>query len=125
VAPGVTPGSRCARPVSLQDLYPTILELCGLPAVESLDGHSLAPLLRDPNAAWDRPALTTCGFGNHALRSERWRYICYADGSEELYDMHSDPHQWKNLAADPDLTAVKADLARWLPRNSAPIVKQR
>ncbi len=56
------------------------------------------PLLRDPDAAWDRPAVTTHGRNNHAVRSERWRYIRYADGSEELYDHDADPLEWANLA---------------------------
>ncbi len=124
VAPGIAGGQRCARPVSLQDLHPTILELCGLPPVEGLDGQSLVPLLRDPSAPRDRPALTTWGFQNHALRSERWRYIRYADGSEELYDHETDPEEWTNLAGDERTTAVKAELARWLPQENAPEVKK-
>ena len=88
VAPGVTkPGSRCDRPVDLTSLYPTLLELCGLPADAKCDGHGLMPLLRDPKAKWDWPALMTYMRGNHAVRSDRWRYIRYADGSEELYDL--------------------------------------
>lgn len=120
VAPGVKAGGRCARPVSLQDLYPTIFELCGLPLPEGIDGQSLVPLLKDPAAPWDRPALTTSGYGNHALRSERWRYIRYDDGREELYDHEADPNEWKNLAADPQWAQVKADLARWLPNDEVP-----
>jgi arylsulfatase A-like enzyme len=115
-APGTGPrGGVSARPVGLIDLFPTLLELCGLPPVEQLDGRSLVPLLRAPDADWDHPALTTHGRGNHALRSERWRYIRYADGGEELYDHHSDPHEWRNLADSPAHAAVKADLAARLP----------
>ena len=121
-APGKSPG-RCNRPVSLQDIYPTLMELCGRPPVDGIDGHSLVPLIEDPGAAWDRPALTTCGYKNHALRSERWRYIRYADGSEELYDHEADPNEWKNLAADPSFAAVKEELARWLPAEDAPGLK--
>ena len=98
VAPGITtPGTVCERPVSLLDLYPTLIELCGLPEKPELDGVSLLPLLKNPNANWDRPALMTMGRGNHAVRSERYRYIRYSDGSEELYDHENDPWEWDNL----------------------------
>jgi len=65
------------------------------------------------------PALTTHGRGNHALRNERWRYIRYADGGEELYDHEKDPNEWTNLAGRPEFAAVKASLAKWLPRTDA------
>ncbi|MBI2826609.1 MAG: sulfatase [Planctomycetia bacterium] len=121
VAPGVTtPGTRCDRTVSLLDLYPTLIELCGLSAKPGLEGTSLVPLLKDPAAPWDHPALTTHGRGHHAVRSERWRYIRYADGAEELYDHQSDPHEWTNLAGDARHAAIKAELARWLPKTDAP-----
>lgn len=119
-APGVTDkGAVCSRPVGLLDIGPTLLDLCGIPAPETMDGQSLRPLLSEPGRAWDRPVLTTHGRGNHALRSERWRYIRYADGSEELYDHQEDPHEWTNLARDPARAAVKAELARFLPRSEA------
>lgn len=121
VAPGVTPsGAKCARTVDFVDLYPTLLELCGLPAREGLDGQSLLPLLREPTAEWNHPALTTHGRLNHTVRTERWRYIRYADGSEELYDHDADPQEWTNLASRPDMAAVKEELARWLPDRNAP-----
>ena len=84
------------------------------------EGKSLKPLLANPEAAWDRPALTTYMFNNHAVRSERWRYIRYNDGSEELYDEDKDPMEWTNVAARPELAAVKAELARSLPATNAP-----
>jgi arylsulfatase A-like enzyme/formylglycine-generating enzyme required for sulfatase activity len=121
VAPGVSHAdSRCDRTVSLMDLYPTLVELAGLPAKGGLEGESLVPLLKDPKAEWDRPAVTTHGRGNHAVRSERWRYIRYADGSEELYDHDNDPREWTNLAGDPRWAEVKSGLARRLPAHDAP-----
>jgi arylsulfatase A-like enzyme len=120
VAPGVTrEQTRTTRPVSFVDLFPTLNDLCDLPPVANLDGVSLVPLLRDPQHAWDRPALTTHGPGNHALRSERWRYIHYADGGEELYDHGNDPNEWTNLAGRPEFVGVKTDLAKWLPKTNA------
>lgn len=114
-------GARCERPVDLVDLYPTLVELCGLPApaAQRLEGRSFAPLVRDPSAPWPYPALTTIGPGSHALRDERWRYIRYRDGSEELYDHASDPDEWTNLAADPGAAATIARLRPFLPASDA------
>ncbi len=109
-----------ARAVGLIDIYPTLVELCGLPEKAGLDGHSLAPLIEDPEREWERPALTTHHPGNHSVRSERWRYIRYANGDEELYDHRDDPHEFRNLAADPEYAPVKARLSKWIPAESAP-----
>ena len=65
-------------------------------------------------------SLSTFGFGNHAVRSERYRYIRYHDGSEELYDHETDPDEWTNLAGDPDYASIKAELARSLPEHNEP-----
>jgi len=121
VAPGVTkPEGRCPRPVSFADIYPTLCDLCGLPKPEQLEGVTLMPLLRDPKATWKRPALTTHGRNNHTIRSERWRYIRYNDGTEELYDRDKDPMEWTNLAGRPELADVKKQLAAWLPKTNVP-----
>lgn len=120
VAPGTTsPGTRCERTVGNIDLYPTLTELCGIPAPAGLEGTSLLPLLTDPTHAWSRPALTTHLKGNHSVRSERWRYTRYVDGSEELYDEQNDPNEWHNLAAHPEHAAVKRELATWFPKTDA------
>lgn len=118
--PGVDAGAVCNRPAELVDLYPTLVELCGVPPRSDLDGHSLVPQLRDAQAPRAWPAITTHGPGNHGIRDERWRYIRYADGSEELYDLDTDPEEWTNLAADAAYAEVRRDLARWLPTNEAP-----
>ncbi len=124
VAPGVTtPGSRIGQPVTLLDLYPTLLELAGLPARGDLDGESLTPLLLDPRAKRERPAVMTYLAGNHAVRAERWRYIRYADGTTELYDHERDPNEWRNVAAQHP--GVARELDRWLPATDAPAVGPR
>src|SRR5690606_15487908 len=99
--PGVARDGRCSQPAELLDIYPTLLELCSLPPRDDLEGISLMPQLIDANAVRSRPAITSHNQGNHGIRSERWRYIRYADGSEELYDMQQDPQEWNNLVGDP------------------------
>ncbi len=116
---GTTSGTRIEKPVSLLDIYPTLVDLCGLPEREGLSGQSLVPLLANADAKWERPAITTHGRLNHAIRSERWRYIRYADGSEELYDHQNDPLEYMNLAGDSQYDAVKQKLAQWLPKENA------
>ena len=118
--PGVTqPDSVSSQPVALVDLYPTLCDLTHLPLPEHLDGSSLKPLLLDPTAKRDRPAITCMGGGKkvgYAARDERWRYIRYADGSEELYDHQVDPHEWTNLASKPEYAALKSTLAGFFPK---------
>ncbi|MEO2022981.1 MAG: sulfatase/phosphatase domain-containing protein, partial [Pirellulaceae bacterium] len=114
----------CKRPVNLLDLYPTLLELCGLPANPKNDGRSIVPLVRNPTAKWPYPALIThsphwhgpC----HAVRSQRYHYIHYNGGTEELYEVAKDPHQWHNLANDQRHARAKAKLKKWLPKKNAP-----
>jgi arylsulfatase A-like enzyme len=117
--PGIAPGAVCAQPVELLDLYPTLVDLCGLPPVAGLEGHSLRPQLADASAPRVWPALTTHGPGNHAVRTGTHRYIRHADGSEELYDLETDSREWTNLADRPASADRKAELARWLPATDA------
>jgi len=110
IVPGLTkPGSRCEAPVSLLDIYPTLAELTGTDArAGQLEGESLVPLLQDPvGGRRTQPAITTFKQA-HGLRTQRWRYIFYADGSnfEELYDHENDPHEFTNLAYDPTCIEV-------------------
>lgn len=117
IAPGAAKaGARCSQPVSLVDIFPTLLELASLPVLEGLDGNSLVPLLRRPDLEWDRPAFMTSGRGNHAVRSRRWRYIHYSDGTEELYDHDRDPWEWTNLAKDSKHADVIKAHKAWLPK---------
>ncbi len=118
--PGVSAGGRVARPAELLDIYPTLADLAGLPAPSGVEGLSLKPQLRDARAPRERPAITSHNQGNHAVRSERWRYIRYADGSEELYDLQQDPHEWTNLVGRPESASVLAEHRRWLPQVDVP-----
>jgi arylsulfatase A-like enzyme len=120
VAPGVTtPGTRTAAPVSLMDIYPTLVELTGLDLPQHVEGRSLVPLLEDPTQSWNHPVLSTYGYGNHSVVSDRYHYIRYVDGSEELYDLRSDPNEWTNLAGKRELEPVIRELAAWLPVDNA------
>jgi len=101
----------CSRPVSLLDLYPTLIDLCHLPLVKTLDGTSLKPLLDNPDRQWKKPAIIEFQPGNCAVRTERYRYIQYQDGSEELYDHRHDPQEWHNLADSRQHTAIRQQLA--------------
>ena len=121
VVPGMTkPGALCNRTVDYMSVYPTLCELCGLSTPSHVQGVSMKQLLADPASAWDRPAVTTHQCNNHSVRSERWRYIRYADGGEELYDHEKDPLEWTNLAKDPQFASIKAELAKWLPKENVP-----
>ncbi len=123
MAPGVTkPGAKCEHGVDLMSLYPTLCELAGVPVPKHAEGISLKPLLARPDAAWTRPGLSTMDKDNHTLRTAEWRYIRYADGTEELYNERTDPREWTNLAAKPDYAKVKQELAKYLPAiNATPV----
>jgi arylsulfatase A-like enzyme len=116
--PGFRKGVPCDRPVSLVDLFPTLVDLCGLPALGDLDGRSLAHLLNDPHRE-TRPVVTTFDYQNYSVRTDRWRLIHYQDGTEELYDHASDPDEWRNLAGDPTQDATRASLRAFLPTSAA------
>ncbi|HEX4131179.1 MAG TPA: sulfatase [Pirellulales bacterium] len=117
--PGVAKQAQCTQPAELLDMYPTLAELCGLPAPPSVEGHSLVPQLVDASRERPWPAITTHGPGNHAIRTERWRYIRYADGDEELYDTVADPDEWNNVADDSRHSSIKSELGQWPSQNNA------
>ena len=125
--PGLPEGSKngaiCGRTVSLQDIYPTLLELAGLKKRTNIDGHSLVPLLKKPKASWKHPAITTYDFGEFTVRTEKYRYTLYIDESEELYDHTKDPEEWTNLANDPKHAETIRRLKKHIPDNPAPLVQ--
>lgn len=126
VAPGVTTaGTVCERTVDFMTIYPTLCELTGIDTPAHVDGPSAVRLLRDPQAAWDYPAITTHGFKNHTVRTETHRYIQYADGSEELYDHRDDPYEWTNLASKPAAATVITELKQHLPTHNAKPIRQK
>jgi len=128
IAPGLPSGTRpdtvCNRPVNLLSLYPTLLELAGLPAKTTNDGPSLVPLLKKPRGKWDHVSITHLGSpGNFGLSAQDWRYIHYASGDEELYHVSADPYEWHNLAADERYAKQLSTLRQQGPSEFAPFVK--
>jgi len=115
---GTKAGGRCTRPVNLADLYKTLVELCALPAKSDIFGRSLVPLLRNPQAPWPHAVLTHLNRPeNYAISTERWRYIHYHDGGEELYDIQGDPYEWTNLANKPAHAARLKQMRALAPKD--------
>jgi arylsulfatase A-like enzyme len=124
-APG-GPKQQILSPVSLIDIYPTLINLCALPPpkTHTLDGLDISDIVTGKKRERGKPVLSTYGRGNHSLRDDRFRYIQYRNGDEELYDHQTDPYEWNNLASDPKFTFAKEALGKWLPTIEAPdIVK--
>ncbi|MBP7142433.1 MAG: sulfatase [Opitutaceae bacterium] len=121
---GTNRGARVKSPASLIDLYPTLCELAGLPVPVQCEGTSLKPQLMDPLAPRTQPAVTTQTLGlqsGHSVTGERWHYIRYFDGFEELYDLENDPDEFTNVAADPRWASVKSSLLSQLKQTRAPL----
>jgi len=124
--PGVAAkGGSSSRIVELLDLYPTLAALIGVRAPAGLQGRSLIPLLENPAAAWDHPAVTQVRrgaagsfFKGYSIRTESWRYTEWDEGRRgaELYDEVADPQETRNLITDPQHRNVVADLQRRLRR---------
>lgn len=119
-APGMPQGQSCSRPVGNIDIYPTLLDLCNLPSNPQHEGRSLRPLLEDSSTDWPHAALTSYGRNNHAVRDDHLRYIRYEDGTEELYDHRTDPHEWTNVAGLREYDADKKRLATFFPKINEP-----
>lgn len=117
-APGMSSG-HSNLPVGLIDIYPTLLELSGLPAKESNEGLSLRPILAGEDVRWRHSIPTTYAKGSHSLRSERFRYLRFPNGEEELYDHQQDPQEWANLAGQADMANVLQEFRQQLPKHEA------
>ena len=126
-APGTgRAGQRCAQPVSLVDIFPTLIELCNLHPIRNLDGISLVPWLQDPAKSRQRPALTIEESGHVSLRTLHHRVIRYTTGEWELYDHRTDPSERTNLAKDSRHQEVIKSASRWLPQSpSAPAASKK
>ncbi len=124
--PKLTTPSVCDRPVNLLSLMPTILELTGTRVPTTCDGPSLVPLLKDTNAKWDHVSITHLDTpGSFGLSADGWRYIKYATGDEELYDIRTDPHEWTNLSANPVHAMKLAELRKLSPTEFAKLAEPK
>lgn len=121
-APGFPANKVSRQPAGLIDLYPTLTELAGLETPKHLEGRSLTPQLRKAETARETPVVTTFGPENHALRFAGWSYLHYADGSEELYNLERDPHEWHNLAGQPEHARRIEHYRKFLPRENVPVL---
>lgn len=118
--PGVNEGVKSDGVINLIDMYPTLIELCGLPENSNNDGRSFAKLIANPKMTWNEPTLSTMGHMNHALTDGRYRYISYKKGVQELYDHNSDPMEYNNLANNPEYAEIITKFKKQLPKNNEP-----
>ncbi|GAB5562513.1 MAG: sulfatase [Synoicihabitans sp.] len=114
---GFSQGKRSRAPVSLLDVYPTVIDLVGGKLRSDLDGQSLVGLMVGEPKTGNRSAITTVGRGTHTVRSWNWRYTRYFDGTQELYSLKDDPHEWHNLIDDPAHANVVKRLAKEIPED--------
>ncbi len=116
--PGIARGNKTDVTVSLIDMYPTLVEMCGLPQPhQDLEGESIVATLADPAAAKDRSVfLPHMNPREYAIINRDWRYIRYGEDGEELYNVQADPHEWTNLASQPKYDSLKAEMRARAPK---------
>jgi arylsulfatase A-like enzyme len=119
-APNLPKGKVIDTPAEMLSIYPTLLDLCALPAYDRNEGPNLVPEMTGKDSEMDeRTAITTFGMNNHGLRTSEYRYIRYEDGGEELYEHNSDPNEWYNIAGEPGNAEVIEGLKKYLPAINA------
>ncbi|CAA6692408.1 Choline-sulfatase (EC [Lentimonas sp. CC19] len=121
--PGMDKMISCDRTVSLIDIYPTLVSLCGLPEKE-LDGLDFSDLLTDPKGEWERPGITVSVDGTSVM-GERWHFAQQLDGTEEFYDLQSDPMEFTNLINHPEHAEKIAEMRKWVPEKRVKYVGER
>lgn len=118
--PDLPKGKVIDAPAEMLSIYPTLLELSGLPAYDRNEGKSLVPIMKNLEEQSETYAITTFGRKNHAVRSTHYRYIRYEDGGEEFYDHKNDPNEWTNQATNPKYKEEIGKLKKQLPKANAP-----
>ncbi|MBD0724744.1 sulfatase [Flavobacterium sp. L1I52] len=118
VAPSLPKGKVIDTPAEMLSIYPTLLELCGLPAYDRNEGISLVETMKSNKAKNKSFALTTYGANNHSVRQGRYRFTQYEDGGQELYDHRIDPNEFTNLAKFPEYKSEIKRLKKYLPNTN-------
>jgi arylsulfatase A-like enzyme len=118
-APNLPKGKKIDVPVEMISIYPTLLELSGLPTYDRNEGISLVSLMKNNKGLEKATAITTYGINNHTIKVKGYRYIQYEDGTEEFYDHKKDPNEWKNEAKNPKYSAQMKLMKKWLPNVNA------
>ncbi|WP_400077548.1 sulfatase [Winogradskyella sp. R77965] len=114
--PNLPKGKKINAPVEMLSLYPTLLELSGLPEYERNEGNSLVSMMQNDEGLSESKAITTFGMNNHAIKMNGYRYIQYEDGKEEFYDHRSDPNEWTNEAENPKYKTQIEKMKGFLPK---------
>jgi len=108
--------AKCETPVSLIDIYPTLIDLCNLtPLEKQLQGNNLRPLIENTKANWDKPSISTFLPGNFVVHHQEWNYLRYANGDHELYNINIDEGEHTNLALLPAYQSMIDSLTQFLP----------
>ncbi|WP_010136727.1 sulfatase [Ochrovirga pacifica] len=121
--PGMKKTIYCEKPVSLLDMYPTLVSLCDLPKKKNIEGHDFSALLKNPKAKWEYPGVTVSTSGTSVL-TEDFHYIQYTSGAIELYDVKKDPREWDNLAKDESYEKIISELNKWVPKERTKAKKE-
>ena len=120
---GTKAGSICSKPVNLLSLFPTLTALAGIDAKKDNNGPSLVPLLENPKGKWNHKSVTYLNHpGSYSIIGQRWRYIHYKEGDEELYDIETDRYEWTNLADEPEYASQLERMRSFAPKNFATFV---
>ncbi|MCC5928164.1 MAG: sulfatase-like hydrolase/transferase [Cyclobacteriaceae bacterium] len=111
-------GMVSEAPVNLLDVFPTLIGFCQLPELSFLEGNSLYPLVLNPESTWKKATVSSIGRGTHSVHTREYRYIQHYEGSEELYHLKNDPHEWQNLSALPAYQPLMHELRAYIPEDT-------
>ena len=117
--PNLPSGMKINVPVEMLSIYPTLLELSGLPAYNRNEGYSLVDMMQNDEGLNEARAITTFGMNNHTVKVNGFRYIRYEDGKEEFYNRNEDPNEWHNEADNPNYKNKIAELKALLPKKNS------
>ncbi|WP_397364579.1 sulfatase [Olleya sp. R77988] len=114
--PNLPKAKKIHAPVEMLSIYPTLLELSGLPAYKRNEGKSLVAMMQNDEGVNEAKAITTFGMNNHAIKVDGYRYIRYEDGKEEFYKHSEDPNEWHNEADNPKYKEQIKLMKKYLPK---------